>query len=148
MPEPDSEQYEREMILARLLNEKERLSTQGISSPTLQWATQLLTDLLRMDSSTSSRTVSVLCDLITEETRWLKRRNDHSDQRRRQPTQVATIHTIKAPPPSALPDVTLKILRRAGFRYNSSQQTWSTWKSDESVAAADVVAEQGQLFDD
>ena len=148
MPEPDSEQYEREMILARLLNENERLSSAETSSQTLAWATECLADLLRTDSSTSSMEVSVLCDLITEETRWLKRRNNHSDQRRRQPTQVATIHTIKAPPPSALPDVTLKILRRAGFKYNSSQKTWSTWKSDESVAAADVVAEQGQLFDD
>ena len=147
MPEKDSEQYENEMTLAQLLERNEKLSAQGISSPTMQWATQCLADLLRTDSSTSSRAVSVLCDVIEEEVRWLKRQNDQSDQRRNNPIEVATIHTIKAPPPSQLPEVTYKILRRAGFTYSTSQRTWSTWKSDESVAAAAAVAEQGQLFD-
>ena len=147
MPEKDSEQYKREMTLAKLLTANEMLSTPETSSQTLAWATQCLADLLRTDSSTTSMEVSVLCEVIEEEVRWLKRQNDQSDQRRNNPIEVATIHTIKAPPPSKLPDVTLKILRRAGFRYSASQQTWSTWKSDESVAAAAAVAEQGQLFD-
>jgi hypothetical protein len=147
MPEKDSEQYKREITLAKLLTANEMLSTPETSSQTLAWATQCLAALLRTDSSTSSMEVSVLCEVIEEEVRWLKRKNDQSDQRRNNPIEVATVHTIKAPPPSKLPDVTLKILRRAGFRYSASQQTWSTWKSDESVAAAAAVAEQGQLFD-
>jgi len=147
MPEKDSEQYKREMTLAQLLTANEMLSTPETSSQTLAWATQCLADLLRTDSSTSSMEVSVLCEVIEEEVRWLKRQNDQSDQRRNNPIEVATIHTIKAPPPSKLPDVTLKTLRRAGFKYSASQQTWSTWKSDESVVAAAAVAEQGQLFD-
>ncbi len=147
MPEKDSKQYEREMTLAKLLTANEMLSTPETSSQTLAWATQCLADLLRTDSSTSSTEVSVLCEVIEEEVRWLKRKNDQSDQRRNNPIEVATIHTIKAPPPSKLPEVTYKILRRAGFKYSASQQTWTTWKSDESVAAAAAVAEQGQLFD-
>ena len=147
MPEKDSEQYKREMTLAKLLTANEMLSTPATSSQTLAWATECLADLLRTDSSTSSMEVSVLCEVIEEEVRWLKRQNDQSDQRRNNPIEVATIHTIKAPPPSKLPDVTLKTLRRAGFKYSTSQRTWSTWKSDESVAAAAAVAEQGQLFD-
>ena len=147
MPEKDSEQYKREMTLAKLLTANEMLSTPETSSQTLAWATQCLADLLRTDSSTSSMEVSVLCEVIEEEVRWLKRQNDQSDQRRNNPIEVATIHTIKAPPPSKLPDVTLKTLRRAGFKYSTSQRTWSTWKSEESVAAAAAVAEQGQLFD-
>jgi len=147
MPEKDSKQYKREMTLAKLLTANEMLSTPETSSQTLAWATQCLADLLRTDSSTSSMEVSVLCEVIEEEVRWLKRQNDQSDQRRNNPIEVATIHTIKAPPPSQLPDVTLKTLRRAGFKYSTSQRTWSTWKSEESVAAAAAVAEQGQLFD-
>ena len=147
MPEKDSEQYKREMTLAKLLTANEMLSTPETSSQTLAWATECLADLLRTDSSTSSMEVSVLCEVIEEEVRWLKRKNDQSDQRRNNPIEVATIHTIKAPPPSKLPEVTYKILRRAGFKYSASQQTWTTWKSDESVAAAAAVAEQGQLFD-
>ena len=147
MPEKDSEQYKREMTLAQLLTANEMLSTPETSSQTLAWATQCLAALLRTDSSTSSMEVSVLCEVIEEEVRWLKRQNDQSDQRRNNPIEVATVHTIKAPPPSKLPEVTYKILRRAGFKYSASQQTWSTWKSDESVAAAAAVAEQGQLFD-
>ena len=147
MPEKDSEQYKREMTLAKLLTANEMLSTPETSSQTLAWATECLADLLRMDSSTSSMEVSVLCEVIEEEVRWLKRQNDQSDQRRNNPIEVATIHTIKAPPPSKLPEVTLKTLRRAGFKYSTSQRTWSTWKSEESVAAAAAVAEQGQLFD-
>ena len=135
------------MTLAQLLTANEMLSTPETSSQTLAWATQCLADLLRTDSSTTSMEVSVLCEVIEEEVRWLKRQNDQSDQRRNNPIEVATIHTIKAPPPSKLPDVTLKILRRAGFKYSTSQQTWTTWKSEESVAAAAAVAEQGQLFD-
>ena len=147
MPEKDSEQYKREMTLAKLLTANEMLSTPETSSQTLAWAPQCLAALLRTDSSTPSMEVSVLCEVIEEEVRWLKRQNDQSDQRRNNPIEVATIHTIKAPPPSKLPDVTLKTLRRAGFKYSTSQRTWSTWKSEESVAAAAAVAEQGQLFD-
>ena len=147
MPEKDSKQYEREMTLAKLLTANEMLSAKETSSQTLAWATQCLAALLRTDSSTTSMEVSVLCEVIEEEVRWLKRQTDQSDQRRHNPIEVATIHTIKAPPPSKLPEVTYKILRRAGFKYSTSQQTWSTWKSDESVAAAAAVAEQGQLFD-
>ena len=147
MPEKDSKQYEREMTLAKLLTANEMLSTPETSSQTLAWATQCLAALLRTDSSTTSMEVSVLCEVIEEEVRWLKRQNDQSDQRRNNPIEVATVHTIKAPPPSKLPEVTYKILRRAGFKYSASQQTWSTWKSEESVAAAAAVAEQGQLFD-
>ena len=147
MPEKDSKQYEREMTLAKLLTANEMLSTPETSSQTLAWATQCLADLLRTDSSTSSTEVSVLCEVIEEEVRWLKHQNDQSDQRRNNPIEVATIHTIKAPPPSKLPEVTYKILRRAGFKYSASQRTWTTWKSEESVAAAAAVAEQGQLFD-
>ena len=147
MPERDSEQYKREMTLAKLLTANEMLSTPETSSQTLAWATQCLADLLRTDSSTTSMEVSVLCEVIEEEVRWLRRQNDQSDQRRNNPIEVATIHTIKAPPPSQLPEVTYKILRRAGFKYRANQKTWSTWKSDESVAAAAAVAEQGQLFD-
>ena len=147
MPEKDSKQYEREMTLAKLLTANEMLSAKETSSQTLAWATQCLAALLRTDSSTTSMEVSVLCEVIEEEVRWLRRQNDQSDQRRNNPIEVATIHTIKAPPPSKLPEVTYKILRRAGFKYSASQQTWSTWKSEESVAAAAAVAEQGQLFD-
>ena len=135
------------MTLAKLLTANEMLSTPETSSQTLAWATQCLAALLRTDSSTTSMEVSVLCEVIEEEVRWLKRQNDQSDQRRNNPIEVATVHTIKAPPPSKLPEVTYKILRRAGFKYSASQQTWSTWKSEESVAAAAAVAEQGQLFD-
>ena len=147
MPDNDSKQYEREMTLAKLLTANEMLSTPETSSQTLAWATQCLAALLDTDSSTSSMEVSVLCEVIEEEVRWLQRQNDQSDQRRNNPIEVATIHTIKAPPPSQLPDVTLKTLRRAGFKYSTSQRTWTTWKTDESVAAAAAVAEQGQLFD-
>ena len=147
MPEKDSKQYEREMTLAKLLTANEMLSAKETSSQTLAWATQCLAALLRTDSSTSSMEVSVLCEVIEEEVRWLKRQNDQSDQRRNNPIEVATIHTIKGPAPSKLPEVTYKILRREGFKYSASQQTWSTWKSEESVAAAAAVAEQGQLFD-
>ena len=147
MPEKDSERYEREMTLAKLLSANEMLSAKETSSQTLAWATQCLAALLDTDSSTSSMEVSVLCEVIEEEVRWLKRQNDQSDQRRNNPIEVATIHTIKAPPPSQLPEVTYKILRRAGFKYSTSQRTWTTWKSEESVAAAAAVAEQGQLFD-
>ena len=135
------------MTLAKLLTANEMLSTPETSSQTLAWATECLADLLRTDSSTTSMEVSVLCEVIEEEVRWLKRQNDQSDQRRNNPIEVATVHTIKAPPPSKLPEVTYKIPRRAGFTYSASQRTWSTWKSDESVAAAAAVAEQGQLFD-
>ena len=147
MPEKDLKRYKREMTLAKLLTANEMLSAKETSSQTLAWATQCLAALLRTDSSTTSTEVSVLCEVIEEEVRWLKRQNDQSDQRRNNPIEVATIHTIKAPPPSQLPEVTLKILLRAGFKYDSSRKTWSTWKSDESVAAAAAVAEQGQLFD-
>ena len=135
------------MTLAKLLTANEMLSAKETSSQTLAWATQCLAALLRTDSSTTSMEVSVLCEVIEEEIRWLKRQNDQSDQRRNNPIEVATVHTIKAPPPSKLPEVTYKILRWAGLKYRTSQRTWSTWKSDESVAAAAAVAEQGQLFD-
>jgi hypothetical protein len=147
MPDNDSKQYEREMTLARLLTANEMLSAKETSSQTLAWATQCLAALLDTGLSTTSMEVSVLCEVIEEEVRWLKRQNDQSDQRRNNPIEVATVHTIKAPPPSQLPEVTYKILRRAGFKYSASQRTWSTWKSEESVAAAAAVAEQGQLFD-
>ena len=146
MQDNELEPYDREMTIAQLLERKEKLSEKGISSPTMLWATQCLADLLRMDSSTTSTAVSVLCEVLQEEVRWLKRRNDQSQQRRNNPIEMATVHTIKAPPPSQLPEVTHKILRRAGFKYSAAQQTWSTWKSDESVAAAAAVAEQGKLF--
>ena len=147
MPDNDAKQYEREMTLAKLLTANEMLSAKETSSQTLAWATQCLAALLDTGLSTSSMEVSVLCEVIEEEVRWLKRQNDQSAQRRNNPIEVATVHRIIAPPPSKLPDVTYKILRRAGFTYSASQQTWSTWKSDESVAAAAAVAEQGQLFD-
>ena len=147
MPDNDSKQYEREMTLAKLLTANEMLSTPETSSQTLAWATQCLAALLDTGLSTTSMEVSGLCEVIEEEVRWLKRQNDQSDQRRNNPIEVATIHTIKAPPPSQLPEVTYKILRRAGVKYSASQRTWATWKTDESVAAAAAVAEQGLLFD-
>ena len=146
MPDSVSEQYTTEMLLARLVSKHKIEKSSLTSSRTLEWATSCLAAWLNTGGSTTSPEVRLLLQLIEEEVRWLKRRNDDHQQRIKNPTEVAKKLTIKARPPAQLPPVTYKMLMRTGFQYSQQDQTWSAWDDAATRVVADVMADQGQLF--
>ena len=55
------------------------------SSRTLEWATSALTHWLSTGGLTTSPETQVLIEVMEEEIRWLKRRNDEADRRAANP---------------------------------------------------------------
>ena len=146
MPDNASAHIGTEMLLAKLLNRYKLTVSGTTSSHTLAWATQCLAAWLSTGGSTTSPEGRVLLRVMEEEVRHLKRRNDEQDRRQRQPIVWAKKLTVRARAPAQMPEATFKMLRRVGFRYDSEEGTWSAWDDATTRAAAEGLAEQGQLW--
>ena len=146
MPDNESAQLQKEKVLTRLYEHHKIEKSQRTSSRTLECATSALDYWLRTGGSTTSPEVRVLLEVMEEEVRWLKRRNDEQERRQRHPVGPAKRLTIRARAPSQMPEATFKMLRRVGCRYDPEERTWSAWDDETTRAAAEAVAEQGRLW--
>jgi len=135
-----------ETLLANLFSKHNVKNSTTTSSRTLEWATSCLAAWLSTGGSTTSPEVRVLLEVMEEEVRWLKRRNDEQERRQRHPVVQAKRLTIRARAPSQMPEATFKMLRRVGFRYDPEERTWSAWDDETTRAAAEALAEQGRLW--
>ena len=146
MPDSVSEQYTTEMLLARLVSKHKIEKSSLTSSRTLEWATSCLAAWLNTGGSTTSPEVQVLIEVMEQEIRWLKRRNDEADRRAANPLRVSKRLTLQAAPPAQLPPALYKAMKRVGFSYDVSTATWSAWESDEAQVIYDSLVEQGRLW--
>tara|TARA_R110002012_G_scaffold132089_3_gene285012 strand:- start:1235 stop:1675 length:441 start_codon:yes stop_codon:yes gene_type:complete len=146
MPDNESAQLQKEKVLSRLFEHHKIEKSKRTSSRTLEWATSALDYWLRTDGSITSPEVQVLIEVIEEEVRWLKRRNDEADRRAANPLRVSKRLTIQTAPPAQLPKALYKAMKRVGFTYDTSTQTWSAWDSEEAQVIMDSLQEQGQLW--
>jgi hypothetical protein len=94
----------------------------------------------------TSPEVQVLIEVLEQEIRWLKRRNDQDDQRRANPLRVSKRLTVQAAPPAELPPALYKAMRRVGFSYDTATRTWSAWEGDEVQVIYDSLVSQGKLW--
>ena len=88
----------------------------------------------------------MLIEVMEQEVRWLKRRNDEADRRAANPLRVSKRLTLQAAPPAQLPPALYKAMKRVGFSYDTSTATWSAWESDEAQVIYDSLVEQGRLW--
>ena len=146
MPDNASAHIVTEMLLAKLLNRYKMTVSGTTSSHTLAWATQCLAAWLNTGGSTTSPEARVLLRVMEEEVRHLKRRNDAEDHRRLRPIVWAKKLTLRAKAPSQMTEAMRKMLRRVGFCYDAEEGTWSAWEDETTRAAAEALAEQGQLW--
>ena len=79
----------KEKVLTRLYETYKIERSQRTSSRTLEWATSALTHWLSTGGSTTSPETQVLIEVMEEEIRWLKRRNDEADRRAANPCASA-----------------------------------------------------------
>ena len=103
MPNNESAQLQKERVLTRLYETYKIERSQRTSSRTLERATSALTHWLSTGGSTTSPEVQVLIEVMEEEVRWLKRRNDEADRRAANPLRVSKRLTLQAAPPAQLP---------------------------------------------
>ena len=146
MPNNESAQLQKEKVLTRLYETYKIERSQRTSSRTLEWATSALTHWLSTGGSTTSPEVQVLIEVMEQEIRWLKRRNDEADRRAANPLRVSKRLTLQAAPPAQLPPALYKAMKRVGFSYDTSTATWSAWESDEAQVIYDSLVEQGRLW--
>ena len=146
MPNNESAQLQKERVLTRLYEHHKIEKSQQTSSHTLEWATSALEHWLHMGGLITSPEVQVLIEVLEQEIRWLKRRNDQDDQRRANPLRVSKRLTVQAAPPAELPPALYKAMRRDGFSYDSSTRTWSAWEGDEVQVIYDSLVSQGKLW--
>ena len=146
MPDNESAQSKKENVLTRLYASHKIERSPQTSSHTLEWATSALDYWLRTGGSTTSPEVQVLLEVLEEELRWLKRRNDQADHRKAHPMRVSKRLTLQAAPPAKLPPALYKAMRRVGFSYDASTASWSAWDSDEAQVIYDSLQTQGQLW--
>ena len=142
----ESAQLQKEKVLTRLYEHHKIEKSQRTSSHTLEWATSALDYWLRTGGLTTSPEVQVLIEVLEQEIRWLKRRNDQDDHRKAHPLRVSKRLTIQAAPPAQLPPALYKAMKRVGFSYDASTATWSAWESDEAQVIYDSLVEQGRLL--
>ena len=142
----ESAQLQKEKVLTRLYEHHKIEKSQRTSSHTLEWATSALDYWLRTGGLTTSPEVQVLIEVLEQEIRWLKRRNDQDDHRKAHPLRVSKRLTIQAAPPAQLPPALYKAMKRVGFSYDASTATWSAWESDEAQVIYDSLVEQGRLW--
>jgi len=142
----ESAQLQKEKVLTRLYEQHKIEKSQRTSSHTLEWATSALDYWLRTGGLTTSPEVQVLIEVLEQEIRWLKRRNDQDDHRKAHPLRVSKRLTIQAAPPAQLPPALYKAMKRVGFSYDASTATWSAWESDEAQVIYDSLVEQGRLL--
>ena len=135
-----------ETLLANLFSKHNVKNSTTTSSRTLEWATSCLAAWLSTGGSTTSPEVRVLLEVMEEEVRWLKRRNDEADRRAANPLRVSKRLTVQAAPPAQLPTALYKAMKRVGFSYDTSTQTWSAWDSEEAQVIFDSLQEQGRLW--
>ena len=146
MPNNESAQLQKEKVLTRLYETYKIERSQRTSSRTLEWATSALTHWLSTGGSTTSPEVQVLIEVMEQEIRWLKRRNDEADRRAANPLRVSKRLTLQAAPPAQLPPAGDKARQRVGVSYDTSTATWSAWESDEAQVIYDSLVEQGRLW--
>ena len=146
MPNNESAQLQKEKVLTRLYEHHKIEKSQRTSSRTLEWATSALDYWLRTGGSTTSPEVQVLLEVLEQEIRWLKRRNDQDDHRKAHPLRVSKRLTLQAAPPAKLPPALYKAMKRVGFSYDASTASWSAWDSDEAQVIYDSLQTQGQLW--
>jgi len=146
MPNNESAQLQKEKVLSRLYETYKIERSQRTSSRTLEWATSALTHWLSTGGSTTSPETQVLIEVMEQEVRWLKRRNDEADRRAANPLRVSKRLTVQAAPPAQLPTALYKAMKRVGFSYDTSTQTWSAWDSEEAQVIFDSLQEQGRLW--
>jgi hypothetical protein len=146
MPSDESAQLQKERVLTRLYEHHKIEKSQRTSSRTLEWATSALDYWLHTGGSTTSPEVQVLIEVLEEEIRWLKRRNDQDDHRKAHPLRVSKRLTVQAAPPAQLPPALYKAMKRVGFSYDASTRTWSAWDSEEAQVIYDSLQEQGRLW--
>ena len=146
MPSDESAQLKKENVLTRLYASHKIVRSPQTSSHTLEWAMSALDCWLRTDGSITSPEVQVLIEVIKEEGRYLKRRNDQADQRAANPLRVSKRLTVQAAPPAQLPTALYKAMKRVGFSYDTSTKTWSAWDSEDAQVIFDSLQEQGRLW--
>ena len=146
MPDNESAQSKKENVLTRLYETYKIVRSPQTSSHTLEWATSALAHWLRMDGSITSPEAQVLIEVMEQEVRWVKRRNDEADRRAANPLRVSKRLTVQAAPPAQLPTALYKAMKRVGFTYDTSTKTWSAWDSEEAQVIFDSLQEQGRLW--
>jgi hypothetical protein len=118
-----------------------------VTNQTIQWAIELLKNLMENGSTLAQPEVKVLYYLIAEELDYQKARARDKANRKLHSPQPTHRYTIQGPAPLEMPESASKALYRVGMSYDHKQSEWTGWHTPEMEEVAKLILQrQEQLI--